>query len=183
MLTLTKQHTAVLTIDDEPVTVHVKRLTKGEAIAFERAFMAFGAPRGSAAGTEESNIAAREFIEDSISSFVSIDPNQIEDDGRPVVTGEDLIRMFCARADVLMALYQAIYAENFLGKAQKKILRTLPFFSPGSAASMPLQNGDKQGAIADAVESSSTASSAAATAANDETPAATPKSSGDTKVH
>ena len=134
MLTLQKTHTATIMIDDEPVRVHVKRLIKPEAVAFEKGFFQHGQPRGAdeTSTDDERRAAARTFIEDSIAAYVTAEEGDIVDDGRPVVSGEDVIRTFCARGDILAAFYQLVYSQNFLGKAQKTILSGLPFLSPGS---------------------------------------------------
>ena len=168
MLTLSKTHPATLTIDDEPVKVNIVRMTKAQAIAFEREFFRHGQSRGSAEPTEDDKNAARQFVEDSITAYVTVDPDQIVDDGRPVVSGEDVIRTFCSRADVLTAFYQLVYASNFLGKVQKKILSEQPFSFPGSQRSIQGRNGELPEPIATSAESSSTAPTADATGSSDE---------------
>jgi hypothetical protein len=180
-LTLTRTHDTTLTIDDEPIRTHIVRFTKGQSLAFERAFRTHGRDRGTTPATEEEQAAARDFVEESIRAYVSIDAGQITDDGHDVTTGDDLIRSFCSRADVLGAFYGSIYTENFLGLAQKKISRARPAFSPGSASS--LETGGRTPApTAGSAGSSTTASPARATASNGSTDADDPDSSGE-KVH
>ena len=169
MLTLSKAHQATLTIDDEVVHVYVKRFVKAEAVAFEREFFRHGEKRGTAESTEEEKAASRQYIEDSIAAYITVKEGDIVDDGRPVTTGEDVIRAFCARTDVLTAFYQLIYSQNFLGKAQKKILSEQRFSFPGSARSMRRLDGDRPAPIATPVEPSSSAPIDAATASSDET--------------
>ena len=76
MLTLSNVHKPTITIDDEPVIVHVKRLSKAEAIAFERDFFKFGQPRGSAERTEQEAAEMREFLETSIIVYVTAAPGR-----------------------------------------------------------------------------------------------------------
>ena len=178
-----KTHDTTIHIDDEPVLVHIKRFTRTEALAFQREFNRFGTPRGTADVTAEEKAAhdeaARQFVEDSIAAYVTVAPGQIVDDEKPVTSGEDLIRLFCARADVLTALYQAIYVENFAGKAVKNVLSSQPVFSPGSIPTRtPILAGDGPGPTAASAEHSGTASNEAATDGS------APESSGETpKVH
>lgn len=173
-LELKSTHDTTITIDDEPVLTHIKRLTKTEAIAFERDFLKHGRPRGTQEMTDEErdarSTAARQFMEDSITAYVSVESGQIIDDGRPVASGEDLIRTFAARADVLGAFYQSIYTENFLGKAQKKILNAQPFFAPGSERSIASAAGAAPASTAGSAGSSSSATGAGAMGGSDSDP-------------
>ncbi len=181
-LTLQKTHPVTLTIDDEPVRIHVKRMVKGEAIDFERDFFRYGQPRGSKEATTDESEAAREFVSDSISRFITVEEGDIIDNGHPVTTGEDVIRTFCTRGDVLGAFYRVIYSENFLGKAQKKILSAQPFFFPGSQQSIPRPDGDRPEATAANAEISISASPEDATDVSEPSPTDDPPLSGP-KVH
>jgi hypothetical protein len=81
-----------------------------------------------------------------------------------VVTGEQIVQAFYNRMDVLDALASAVYAENCLGKHQKKILKSSRTFSPGSTPSTATPVGDKPASPALLVVPPDSASGAAATA-------------------
>jgi hypothetical protein len=160
-------HDLTLTIDDEPVRAHVKRLTKDEGLAFMREFTRFGRQRGSVE-LAEADRAAREtevltFIEESIAAYVTFEPGDCLGDDGTIVTGAQIIEAFRFRVDVLSACYQAIYAENCLGKAQKKILNSRRTFSPGSTLPTEPPDGSKPDSTATSAASGSTAPAAAAT--------------------
>ena len=57
-----------------------------------------------------------QFAKDAIAAYVSAEPGQIfdEDEQRPVLTGEDLVRHFGSRPDVLRDLVGEIYLVNRL---------------------------------------------------------------------
>lgn len=160
-------HDLTITIDDEPVRVHIKRLTKDEIIAFRREFARFGQPRGTAEETEDQAAArrtgAQAFVEQCITDYVAFKSGDVVGDDGPVVTGAQILETFYARADVIGACYEAIYSENCLGKAQKKILNSLRIFSPGSTPSLESPAGPKPASTALPVDDSTTAAPAAAT--------------------
>lgn len=166
MLTLSSVHKTTIRIDDEPVEVHVKRMTRGEGIAFEREFQRFLTPKGQLTPEEKDQheANARTFIEDSIATYVSVPAGQIVEDERSLTTGEDLIRAFCTRKDVLLGFYQAIYSENFLGRALKNALSSQPIFSPGSRPPLKTAVGNAPAPIASSAGNTGTASNDTATA-------------------
>lgn len=192
MLTLGRTHDTTITIDNEKVLLHIKRLGKAEAIAFERDFKRYGQPKGSAERTPEEQTKfeeeVRAYLEHTISAFVSVEPGCISDSGKDVISGDDFLATFCARNDVLLAAYQSVYATNFLGAAQKKILSSQPGFYPGSEQSIPKASGEKPGPTAGSAASSSSASGEAATASSDSPDTASDETSANTessgpKVH
>ncbi len=69
---------------------------------------------------------SRKFTIESITRFVSVEPRQLVDaNDESLTTGEDLLRRYAARQDVLSAVLEAIYLENVLSDEQKKTLRSL----------------------------------------------------------
>jgi hypothetical protein len=133
-----------ITIDDEPVRLHIKRLSKTEVIAFRKEVAKYE-PRGVAeetdAAREARQEAARLFQEACIRDYIAVESGDVVVDGESVVTGAQLVEAFYNRLDVLDALATAVYAENCMGKAQKKILNSLRRFSPGSTPSTPTPAG------------------------------------------
>lgn len=149
---LTKSPTFDITmqIDDEPVRLHVARLTRAALITF-RADAAKHEPRGIAEESDEQRaqrqLLAREFTERCIREYVTFEPGDVMADLQdgdasvPVVTGAQIVQVFYNRMDVLDALASAVYAENCLGKHQKKVLKSSRTFSPGSTPSTPTPAG------------------------------------------
>lgn len=171
-LAVSNKHQMTITIDDEPVTLLVARMTRQQALDFEREFRRHGQRRGDPEAfnalpekeREAVNDDVLRFMEGAISSLVTVAEGQITDDGRPVSTGDDLLRAFPGRWDVLAAAYQAIYAANFMGKAQKNALCSQPIFFPGSQRSTPTVDGDGPASTAMPVAGNGSASSARVTA-------------------
>lgn len=167
-------HDITLTIDDEPVRAHVKRLSKDEGLAFHREFTQLGRQRGTGTLSDEElskrEAEAQAFIEGSIAAYVTFEAGDCIGDDGPIVSGADIAEAFRFRIDVMSACYQAIYSENFLGKAQKKILRSLRTFSPGSRLPTEHPDGSKPDSTAASAESASTAPAAAATESRERKP-------------
>jgi hypothetical protein len=165
--TTSPTHDITLTIDDEPVRAQIKRLSKDEGFAFFREFTRLGRQRGNGEVSDEEltrrEQAAQTFIESSIVANVAFEAGDCIGDEGPIVTGAQIVEAFRFRVDVMGACYQAIYSENFLGKAQKKILNSRHIFSPGSKLPTAPPNGSKPDSTAASVESASTAPAAAAT--------------------
>jgi len=134
---------------------------------------------------------SRTFVIDAITRFVSIDPGQLTrrakpGDGPTVVrrdeagvdvvdlrTGEDLLRSFGARQEILQLVLAQIYLENYLSEAQKKRLRAPRDSDSSSNGSTPTAAGDRPAATAAPASPSTSAAPDAATAP---TPAATTSS-------
>lgn len=68
---------------------------------------------------------SKQFLVDAISTYVTVPAGEVEDNDEPVTTGAQLVRIFGARADVLRQLLQAIWTENTLSAAEKKVRRSL----------------------------------------------------------
>lgn len=163
-----KTHDVTIRIDDEPVGLHIKRFTKDDGALFMKDFIRLGRPRGSATENDEQTESRRNeanaFIEHAIVECITVEKGDLlGDDDEPLLTGAELVEAFRFRPDVLSACYQAIFSENCLGKAQKKTLRSLGTFSPGSTPSIPSADGPSPEPTAENAESSSTATTAAVT--------------------
>lgn len=80
-----------------------------------------------------------EFCHESIRRYVTVEPGQIYDEARSrdVVNGEDLVRVFEGRPDVLVQLQALIRIENRLTAEQKKRLWSQPGSPTSSPASSP----------------------------------------------
>jgi hypothetical protein len=76
--TTSPTHDITLTIDDEPVRAHIKRLSKDEGFAFFREFTRLGRQRGNGEVSDEEltrrEQAAQTFIESSIVANVAFEP-------------------------------------------------------------------------------------------------------------
>lgn len=91
---------------------------------------------------------SRRFLADTITRFVTFEPDQVWDDSsgekKAVVKGEDIVRIYGGRQDVLRQLLQAVMFENTMSAAQKKVLRSRSAFErsltarqPGAAGTRP----------------------------------------------
>lgn len=173
--TTSPTHDLTLTIDDEPVRAKIHRFERQEGIAWRRRFVHYGRPRGSwpdldqetpeqQTAREQFEDECRIFTDQSVTSYVTFAEGDVADDtGAPIVSGADIVRAYENRTDVLSACLQAIFSENFLGKAQKKILSSRRIFSPGSTPSTPTPSGRAPEPTATSAGSSDSAASAPAT--------------------
>lgn len=82
-----------------------------------------------------------EFLAGVIRDYVSIEDGQLYEDveggeQRPIISGEDVLRVYGGRSDVLRGLLWAVFAENTLDAAAKKASRSL-FDSARSSDARP----------------------------------------------
>jgi hypothetical protein len=143
--TLSPAYDLTMLIDNEPVRVHVQRLSRDLVIAL-RQKVADLEPRGTVEETDAQRAARTrasfDYAEECIRAYVTFEPGDVTlDDGTDVVTGDQIVQAFYNRQDVLDALASAVYAENCLGAPQKKILKSSRRFSPGSTPSIPSPAG------------------------------------------
>jgi hypothetical protein len=126
-------------IDDEPVRVHLHRFTKEELVTFRKEVSKHekrGTDNESDDDKEKRIAAGNAFTERCVIDYVTFEPGDVTDEGgHDIVTGAEIVRAFYNRQDVLDGLASALWAENVMGKQQKKTLRQLGTFSPGSKPS------------------------------------------------
>ncbi len=103
------------------------------------------------------------FAVDSITSYVVAEPGQIfdEDEERELTSGEDMVRHYGARPDVLRDLVGEIFLQNRLSEEDKKKLRLLRASMRSSPA--PRASGNAPDATAPSAEPSNSVASAAVT--------------------
>ena len=125
---------------------------------------------------------AKRFVQESIEQYVSAPIGQIfNDDGLSVTTGADLVRLYCARADVLRAFLFAIHAENTLSASAKKVWRSVSDFTRSSIEPPKELRGATPAPIVGAAANEASAETGPATGSSDSagpTPIDTPSSSG-----
>ncbi len=95
---------------------------------------------------------AKDFIVDVFSRFVTVERGLTEEtpDGteRSITKGEDLLRVFGARQDVLGQVMEAVRRENTLDASQKKALKSRVASSPSSTAPKKARAGRKRATTA-----------------------------------
>lgn len=126
---------STITIDGETIPIKIKRLDPSEALAFNRQFTRMGqAAIKQRAGDvtlspedeDQSEQKAKDFLVQAVSQFVTVEPGYIylDDSDVPLTKGEDLVRTFGARDDVLSELLLLIFMENRLNAEQKETWKT-----------------------------------------------------------
>lgn len=170
-MSLTAVFETTIALVDEPdaiqVPVRIKRLNKTELEAFN-AQIAKARPRGedlAPLGAEDrARVDAdfKRFVEESISSYITVPEGALELNGQPVTDGAGFIAMFHARAEILGAAMAAIIRTNRLEDHIRKNSNSPRGSEPGLAPSIPLRGGDRPGPIAGSAERSTTAAPEAA---------------------
>jgi hypothetical protein len=202
ILSFSNTFDTTVALGDKAIPIHVSRITKSELEELDANWMRLvQMPRGTAAlppGVSPEDKAAVEqaerdrlekwnaetakerfeFFAIAIERYVTVSAGIIEDCGRPVTKGEDLVRLFHGLRGFLRDLVGAVITENHLAPVVRKNLKSPRASEPGSEASIPARGGDGQGPIAASAATSAIAPSGTATALKDETDAADPRSSG-----
>lgn len=171
---LTRTEDVTITIDGTPIKVTVKKMERKEGIAWKREYKRHFQKRGSEekfAALDESardqvDDEANAFIEASITKYCSLAEGEIDVDDAEnphVLTGEQIVKTFGLRFDVLFAFYIAINYANFLGAEEKNDLRSQSVFFPGSQAPTATKDGSALASTASAVVQSSSAVAEVAT--------------------
>jgi hypothetical protein len=103
------------------------------------------------------------FAKETIRAFVTVDPDQVFDEGKGqyVTSGEDLVEIFGASTDVLSALVQEVFLQNYLSTEQKKRLRLLRDSMPGLSEPQMAAGETPAATATDAVPEASAAPAAA----------------------
>ena len=113
-------HPSHIAIDGEILSIRVARLGPLQSTSFNEKFRRIGAGgdlTSKDAALEEAE--AKAFISDSIGQYVTVDDGELFADGMPITLGEDLVRLFGAREEVLSELLMTIFLENTLNADQK----------------------------------------------------------------
>jgi hypothetical protein len=128
---------------------------------------------------DEEEAFAAQLMEEMLSRHLRIKPGQIEvedPDGvlpsAEVRTGEEFVRMFGGRDEVLGAAFRAIYIQNILPESVKNSLSSQSASQPGSSGSEqtdPKVSGLRPDARAESASSEGSATSEAATASSEKT--------------
>jgi hypothetical protein len=122
---------ATLTLDDEPVVVHIRRMTTLQIEEFEGRMKAFGygfdgKPAKPVSETDEKELA--KWIMSLVTDFVTVPSGQleVEDESGAVTelrTGADLIAHYGGRVDFIPILIAYVWGENRLAEKQKVLYR------------------------------------------------------------
>lgn len=103
------------------------------------------------------------FAIDAISKYVTVESGLLEvtSDGseQSITEGEDILRIFGAREDVLQQILNSIWSENMLSANQKKALKSLTDSKPSSAGQKKARRGQKRKTAAGHVETKASANS------------------------
>jgi hypothetical protein len=159
-----------ITIDDQAVTVEVKRLTQDEFDAFtalmRHARLRFlrrvkqrplaeqaieqnadvGAFEEAMRADDEAERKEREEISEILTRYVRFPAGQLEDDHGPIESGDQIVRAFGGSRDVLATLVAAIRSQGQLTPEEKKRLISPSASGSGSAASPPPNDASVPGA-------------------------------------
>jgi hypothetical protein len=96
--------------------------------AFAFGFSRWTDPRGSAPVTPEARAASlaadHEWMSDTLSRYLAIEPGQIEYADQDVTDGAQLLKMYGGRADVISQALLCIQCENTVRESQKKTYRS-----------------------------------------------------------
>lgn len=96
---------------------------------------------------------AKVFITRAIVNYTQVPTGELEDEeGTPITTGADLVRMFGSRRDILLQLIVSIWAENTLSASEKKVQRSLFDLKASLNQSLLEVLGQKQAPIAEPAE-------------------------------
>jgi hypothetical protein len=116
---------------------------------------------------EDDEHFSKVFMQAAIEQYISAPEGQIVDDeDRPVTTGAQLVRFFCARGDVLRTLVVAIYAANSMSADLKKVLRSQSAFAASLSEPSKEAPGTRPATAAASATTAASADSAAATASS-----------------
>lgn len=88
-----------------------------------------------------------QFTKDTITKYVTFEPDQVFDDGAMVVDGEAILRTFGSRSDVLGLLMTQVILQNKLTETQKKTLQSR-FDSASTSLAPETPAGEKPAPIA-----------------------------------
>lgn len=160
MPTLTKHRLATLTIDGQPVRVHVQRLQLEQAEAF-RAHL-----RQLLSGADEQTLAGEDaqFVRQAIETYLSVPPGELDVDGESVTTGAQLLAIIGENPTLVLRALLAIggttspTADESLRSASESAL------VPSSDASPQAPAGPRPGPTAASAAPAGTAAIADATA-------------------
>lgn len=191
-LSVSNWHPCSLTIDGTEVGLLVRRLSLDEFIRFERTYFDFSAPdRGvsvdtkgmspedaflavQAAAAAEPTEAERErviaksqallkWVAESVTELAKFVDGEVDVDGVPVVTGEEILKVFGARQLLMMQIVNQIWAQNKLPEGIKKKLDSPSDFRDTSDESAPAAAGSSPEPTAESVDGEAIASSEDAT--------------------
>lgn len=101
----------------------------------------------------EDEAFARAFLIRAVCEYITVPEGALEFDGVPVLDGKGLLRVFGGRRDVLQQLLVAIYAENSMSAAEKKVQRSLYDLKRSLNRQLLEVAGPKREATADAAAS------------------------------
>lgn len=177
-LNITKREPYVVTIDDERIRLHFKRMTVNEFETFEAFFTSYGKGRGQGSaepGPDEGwqavaqrqadyNIANAGWILDAFEQFVSVESGDLTDEGEVVTSGRRFVELFIGQTKMLTEVLAALYMENKLTPQQKKTLRSLLASETGSTPATAAASGAKPETAAMSAVSEISAASADVTA-------------------
>ena len=128
-LRLVSKFPTEIVIDGEVIPFTVKRLTPQEAVVFSSTFDRMGRAATTivvptAEQEQETEMAARQFVIDAMTDYVTVAPGCLYDDDVEITAGADVVKMFGLRHEVFVEFLTIIAMENRLSAEQKVAWRT-----------------------------------------------------------
>jgi hypothetical protein len=166
-LSVSSKHKGKLSIDGTEVTLLVGRMGYQEFIEFETLYFEYGRPaRGSEIDPEKATVEQQAqllersakmlaWVKGSVQEYASFPEGEVEIDGVPVRTGEDIARVFGARQLLMMQVINTIWLCNRLPESLKKKLAPLSDSPDGSGTLRPDLAGTEPEPIADSADAKS----------------------------
>jgi hypothetical protein len=158
MLTISRYAECTLTIEGQPVTVLLKRLTIDEAHELMR-FVRENAIRGARLNKDANldtadtsaletaletasawELRAKKQLATLIDRFVKFAPGTVQDaeSQTPIETGADIVRVFGGSRNLMGEFVDALYEANRLSDHEKKVSRSRSDSAAGSPAPTPV---------------------------------------------
>lgn len=179
-----------ITIDERPIGVLITRIPRADFIAWRIRLKQVGAASVRTIGLQRlaidaaaiDRLSAREraeeaeahaFLEEAIANYVAVDTTVqalVDDDGRPVETGADLVRSYGWHAAICNQLLEAIHRENSLTVHEKNVSRARRASKSSPLAPVTAPSGATPETPAAPASSAGSAPSAPATASPEPDP-------------
>lgn len=133
-------------LDDTTVRIRVRRFTNDELVTERR--LDKESVQGGDDPTDQTAVARHDRTlanaKRMVAAYVVIEPDELEDgDGKPIVTGEQLLAILPGREDLAYGLAQLIFAENSLSEGRRRDFRLAVGSGLGWAAWIVGRSGDE----------------------------------------
>lgn len=128
--TLSRTWTQEVPIDGVPVSLQFKRMTVEQFIEWERQYMSYRKPPVGAEALDENDPVVIErgketlaWVKDTLATHVSLAEDELEIDGVPVRSGDDLYKAYGTDLTTMFAIVNHIWLfHRFDGPSRKNLL-------------------------------------------------------------